>query len=429
MNRFIYFFIIFLSFAWLPLGEARANTPLDCPAVIAVPGGYRLTQNTTCDQVSWENENNKFFNLNRFTLTINSIGVFGNGLVIRNGVLQTNSIFWLGDGGTLSNLKITKGSSPRGFFIEAGPNFTVKRCTFSEIPGVALDFFHAPGGRVINSVFKNNWKGISIQEADDILIENNKFVGNTTGVNLFPEHGFKTNNNTIRYNIFRENAMGITMYTDERLVPTWGLQGNRIVKNKIYRSGHSGILIALNCVEDLGHPSCPGQDTKISGNLLKSNGFSSEKVLSDDDGVTARATLEMGTNPPMRTPYPAGLAGVTLSKNRANKNADLGFDVNGVTDGGSNKANSNGNPAQCEGVVCKSSYLAGVTLSKNLANKNADLGFDVNGVTDGGGNIANSNGNPAQCEGGVCKSSYGTDLDISLDAIPYGPLPSDQLRH
>jgi hypothetical protein len=44
---------------------------------------------------------------------------------------------------------------------------------------------------------------------------------------------------------------------------------------------------------------------------------------------------------------------VTLSNNRADRNADLGFDVEGVTDGGGQVAKFNGNPEQCRGVACR----------------------------------------------------------------------------
>jgi hypothetical protein len=44
---------------------------------------------------------------------------------------------------------------------------------------------------------------------------------------------------------------------------------------------------------------------------------------------------------------------VTLSRNHANANFDLGIEAGaGVTDGGGNRAAANGNPAQCAGVSC-----------------------------------------------------------------------------
>jgi predicted transcriptional regulator len=46
-------------------------------------------------------------------------------------------------------------------------------------------------------------------------------------------------------------------------------------------------------------------------------------------------------------------AATTVTRNLAVHNGDLGIEaVPGVTDGGGNKANANGNPAQCTNVSC-----------------------------------------------------------------------------
>ena len=98
----------------------------------------------------------------------------------------------------------------------------------------------------------------------------------------------------------------------------------------------------------------------MSRNQFNRNGFASDKgELDDDDGVVAQAYFTSGEA------YPSGLAGVTLVNNRANRNANLGFDVNGVTDGGGNTAKFNGDPAQCDGVVCGSNTF-GVSPKANL---------------------------------------------------------------
>jgi hypothetical protein len=102
----------------------------------------------------------------------------------------------------------------------------------------------------------------------------------------------------------------------------------------------------------------------VSGNRLNRNGFGALTSLPigvepDDDGLTARAYVREPIN--QQTPYPEGLAGVTLTNNRADRNADLGFDVEGVTDGGGQVAEFNGNLEQCIGLECN--INAGVSLS------------------------------------------------------------------
>jgi hypothetical protein len=47
------------------------------------------------------------------------------------------------------------------------------------------------------------------------------------------------------------------------------------------------------------------------------------------------------------------MRGLTIARNRANENGDLGIEaVAGVTDGGGNRANGNCNAAQCTNVFC-----------------------------------------------------------------------------
>ena len=71
--------------------------------------------------------------------------------------------------------------------------------------------------------------------------------------------------------------------------------------------------------------------TLIEDNLARQNGDDGIEI----DGV--RSTVQ-----------------TTLTENSANRNVDLGIEAaTGVTDGGGNKANGNGNPLQCLNVVCK----------------------------------------------------------------------------
>ncbi|EGW20236.1 right-handed parallel beta-helix repeat-containing protein [Methylobacter tundripaludum] len=351
----------------VPFAHADTQTPLDCPGVIVVQGGYSLTEDTTCDTGFRWHENNKFFSLNGFTLTTGSILVEGDRLTIRNGALQTNGINWaFGDHGTLLNLAITSAGAPRGFFIEAGSNFTVKNSTLTNIPHVALSFYYGDGGTVRNSKFTGNGWAISIQKSNGVLIEHNNFVGNIRGSNLWDEDGGGVNNNKIRHNIFRENRVGINMLALPQSTSIFpAFEGNQIIGNQISRSSHSGALIEVVCDDSSVPLRCPAQNTNVSGNRLNRNGFNSLTGLPDgaepdDDGVTARATLRVFGN--QSIPYPDGLAGVVLSNNRADRNADLGFDVQGVTDGGGNIAESNENPEQCVGLICSISVGEPLTV-------------------------------------------------------------------
>jgi hypothetical protein len=336
--------VIFL----VPL-DASASTPLDCEGVVAVPEGYALTQDATCSQsLFWEGDSNLVFDLGGFDFKVDWVRVDGSGLTIRNGKLTTRGIYWLGNAGKLSDLTVTTADAPISFFIEAGNNFTVEDSIVENVPGVAIDYYFGDGGAVRNSTFIGNNYAISIQKSSDVLIEGSTFVANEIGVNLWAEEGTGVNTNTIQNNVFKKNNIGVSVNATNPIVDTWPeLQGNRIVRNQFHRNDSSGIVITAHCF-----PDCPTdwsvlEGTVVSGNHLSRNGFNPSDDPDLDDGVTARF-FDFSENP---GPLEA-LAGVTLSDNRADRNADLGFDVLGVTDGGGNRAKFNGNPAQCDGVVC-----------------------------------------------------------------------------
>jgi hypothetical protein len=380
-----------------------AGTPLDCPSVIAVPGGYRLTQDSTCTGLGGWNETNKFFSLNGFTLTIGNFAFMGDNLTMRNGAVKLNGNFRaFGKAGILSNLSIISIGGPldNPFGLEAGTDFTVKNCAFSNFLTNALTFYYGDGGgSVKNSLFIGNKTAISIQHPDfgsGILIENNTFVRNGRGVNLYDEDSMGVNNNTIRHNTFQKNGVGINMFAHTAGYPTVhpSLQGNRIVGNRIDRNGNSGFYLRLTC-RDSSPIVCSGQNTLVSGNRFSRNGFASGSTSApddNDDGMTARAYFYNGPNnlPPGES-YPEGLAGVKVAHNHADQNAYLGFDVNGVTDGGGNTGKLNGYLAQCDGVVCGRQFSASGAVSFNAL--------------------------PTVIQ------------SISLETIPEAPFPSDQVSH
>jgi hypothetical protein len=378
---------------FMPLAHAVTNTPLDCPAVIAVPGGYRLTKNSTCPGFSWH-EDNKFFNLNGFTLTLGRADIDGEGLSMRNGGIQLKGLLFLEAARslTLSNLSIKGSNLGDQNYIETGIDNTIKNCNFSNFSGVALMFYYGSGGRVTDSVFIRNKTGISIQRDNNVMIENNIFVNNGRGVNLHNEYATGVNNNTIQHNTFQNNGVGINIHEYLGHLPT--MQGNRIIGNLIDRSSRSGLYIYL----ELECPSsivCTSQNSLlVSKNQFSRNGFASDTgELDDNDGIVAQAFYYSGEA------YPLALADVTLANNRADRNADLGFDVNGVTDGGGNTAHFNGNPAQCDGVVCRRLGSVSGAISLNA---------------------------PAT----VLQSNSLNELQsILLETIPEAPLPSDQVRH
>jgi hypothetical protein len=350
------------SLAFLPNAHAfTTNTPLDCPGVVAVKRGYELTQDTLCPSQAWGQPgsttgNGKVLNLNGFTLELDRLLIVAANFVIRHGVLRTNGIYWNGASGELSDLTITSASTESAvFFIEAGPKLTVRNSTFTNIPGIAIDFYYGEGGVVRNSVFTGNYVGVSIQKSSNVVIENSKFLNNGRGVNLWNEDWVGVNSNTVRRNVFERNEVGINLSQQPSGFDRPSMQGNRLEQNQFSGNKYAGIVVKVFCHNKgaLGDIVCSGQNTVVSGNRLLSNGFgSSVDGLDDgvDDGITARGVIYDASSV---YPYSNGLVGVVLSNNRADRNADLGFDVFGVTDGGGNSARLNGNPAQCDGILCR----------------------------------------------------------------------------
>lgn len=350
-------FAICLSFA--PPAQALTNTPLDCPGVVSVSGGYKLTRNSNCGSnvITWL-ENNKFLDLGGFTLTAKAIatggnGSTGNGIAIRNGTLVTDSIYWNGNGGVLTSLNLfTQSTAKTGFFIETGSNFTVNKCTFTNIPKVALSFYFGSGGKVLNSTFIGNSSAINLQRGNLNLgtqIQNNTFINNTQGISLWNEDFTGVNYNEISANLFLNNGLGISIKAEPPFLGYPTMQGNQIVNNRFLFNTHAGIYINVKCEAGPSILCSPG-GMVVQGNQFDYNGYTASPSFPDiNDGVKALASYTLSDKTII---YPAGLAGIILSRNRAYMNADLAFDVDGVTDGGGNTASFNKNPAQCEGVYC-----------------------------------------------------------------------------
>jgi hypothetical protein len=336
-----------------PASAAPADGLLDCEGVIAVPGGYHLTADTSCSP-TWRGDD-EFLDLRGHTLTGNLMPQ-GTRQTVRNGTLELDRSYWASANEfTVRRVAVRydPSSTFRGFAIEAGSGITVEHSTFENFPAIALDFYFGEGGTIRSSVFRGNGTAISIQESSDVLVESTWFIDNDRGVNLFPENGAGINRNTVQKNVFLRNGTGVSMSGRPGFFPA-ALQHNLIAGNVFYATGHSAIAITKRCTDwgTSGVRCLDSPGNVIRDNLIIRSGFQAPADSPFDDGITARGILETSGSTES-TPYPAALVGFTLSGNRAFNNADLGFDVLGVIDGGRNSARLNGNPAQCEGLLCR----------------------------------------------------------------------------
>jgi parallel beta-helix repeat protein len=154
-------------------------------------------------------------------------------------------------------------------------------------------------------------------------------VRTETGIALFG-----SDRNRIRANVAELSDFGIVLIeSDDNSVEhnsasPAGSDGNAC--DGIALVDSAGTLVRDNVASNNARDGIrilPGStDTLIQGNVAFLNG---------DDGIDAQD--------------PA----TTISRNSASRNLDLGIEaVEGITDGGGNRAEGNGNPAQCVNVAC-----------------------------------------------------------------------------
>ena len=209
-------------------------------------------------------------------------------------------------------------------------------------PGIAL--FRGSRDNVIegNTVSAGSSEGIVI--ADDgrrNVVDRNVVVGNG-GDGVVLDVG--TSHTVVTNNRIDDNVFGglVVVGSDDNLVAQ-----NRIAGNGDPRSGPEGGIHVLAAPDD---PTATSDRNTFTGNDLRAN---------LPDGILVEA----------------GQGKTLLDHNRADSNADDGFDVDS----------------------------AATTVTSNVATRNGDLGIEaVPGIIDGGGNTASGNGNPLQCTVVVC---------------------------
>ena len=218
------------------------------------------------------------------------------------------------------------------------------------------------------------------------VIEDNTF-NNVHGAGVF----LSGNDNVIRNN--RLNGMGASGIAVGAFPSNPGpFVGNQVIGNQVSGSSRvfnsssislsngSGTLLEGNVVN--GRRTTPGifvfdsANTVVSGNSLTNN----------SSGVLVRGAS----------------AGTRVTGNQATTSNFSGIAVESAPTGtlvADNVAGSNGG----NGIDIRS---ASTTVTRNTAVSNGHLGiFAVNGVTDGGGNRAFANGNPAQCSPSITCTS------------------------
>jgi parallel beta-helix repeat protein len=211
-----------------------------------------------------------------------------------------------------------------------------------------------------NAVFENGDIGFFMVGLDDSRIEGNSISRNPEAAIVLEGSG-----NTLIRNRVSGNGDGLVVSGDANTVSGnqvsdavgcadgcgYGisLEGgtrNVIEGNIVVRARQGDIRVAS--FEEFGGPPTVGNT--IRGNLVRDSDFDGVLVESTAVDTVLERNIAIGVGD---DGLDVDNAATTVTRNLAVHNGDLGIEaVPGVTDGGGNKANANGNPAQCTNVSC-----------------------------------------------------------------------------
>jgi parallel beta-helix repeat protein len=220
--------------------------------------------------------------------------------------------------------------------------------------GTGLGLFDSDRVRVLHNSFRHNGEvGIRVNDSSHNLIKGNRLSRNG-GEGLLMGHGKR---NRIKRNRLVRNGAGITLGPGshnliKRNRVSRGRDGIRIENGHDNLVAHNRVTHARRAGIRLGipHPFLGGAHNTVRGNLVKGSRRDGFLVNAKDDHSllehnTASGAGDDGFDIRSRT--------ATLTRNRANRNGDLGIEaVRGVNDGGGNIARHNGDPRQCTNIAC-----------------------------------------------------------------------------
>ena len=226
--------------------------------------------------------------------------------------------------------------------------------------GDGMGLFESHDVRIVDNSFRRNpGPGIHVQASTDNLIKGNLFSHSSPAILLGGEsRADRADRNQVRGNRFVRNGAGVLLGGGNR---------NVIARNRFSRDGDGiaienarGNLVALNVILDarksgiylgLTDPPIGGADNVVRRHVVRRSGEDGFAVRSKDHhslliGNLARRSGEDG--------FDVESNSTKLVRNRAVGNDDLGIEaVEGVSDGGGNRASGNGDPRQCVNVRCR----------------------------------------------------------------------------
>ena len=313
----------------------------------------------------------------RGTGVVNGYGNHGHrDVLVRNGTVAGFKVGVRSGGRSFELRHVAVTENATGGVVLRGSDCSVVRSTIADNGyGHGISITSARGCRIdANRVTDHLGAGVIASRSKDVTIEDNRIASarragimlaatsgstvernivsaNDVGISLFDRSNF----NVVRRNSVPMNATGISL--------TFGGTGNHIEQNTV--SGSKGAAIRL---------AETGSSNQVVRNLVSLSGEEGIRVI-DSALLSVEANTVYDNRGDGIFIDEQDTAGTAIRENTANHNGDDGIDA----DSGP------------------------LTIENNITEYNADLGVEaVAGVTDGGGNKAVTNGNAVQCAGVVC---------------------------
>ena len=196
-------------------------------------------------------------------------------------------------------------------------------------PGPGIHLFDSSKNLIKKNVFSRNGPAILMEEADRNDVQRNRV---TRGGGILVGPGNR--------NVIAQNHVSRALDS----IAVEGGRGNLVVGNVVGRARQTGVRLGVP-------PDVFGSDdTVVRRNLVRGSGDDGFLVAEKDDHTllkrnTARRNGDDG--------FDIQSDSTKLTRNRAIGNDDLGIEaVEGVIDGGGNRARGNGDPRQCVNVTC-----------------------------------------------------------------------------
>jgi large repetitive protein len=242
-----------------------------------------------------------------------------------------------------------------GIVVAESARSLIRNSSFNRNPGPdgdGMGLFGSHRIRILGNSFRRNELGVHVDSSTQISFKRNLISRNPAAVIV--EGGRR---NQISDNRLTRNDVGLILLGNE----------NTVARNRIINTSDLGIslengrgnLITGNRVRDAGVVGIGlrsfEEDQHLRDNVVRRNRVHGAGEHGFFVGPGVKNTLLKGNHVSRARKHGFNVksAATTLTRNHARRNGDLGIRaVQGVTDGGGNRASGNGDPDQCTHVAC-----------------------------------------------------------------------------